>query len=318
MVMKSTVGFIVVMVICATPMAGASDAEELRYNCGEGYVEVTEGGHPVLRYDHDSTAPPEGIGAEFARGDYISALYGLHGELLTEDYPQDHAHHRAVNWSWATIRWNGEERDLFAVRGIWARPVGEPRVNRTGGAVEIVADSVWQWDDATPVVSETVTIRVWPREDQGRAVDIDLRLAATVEGLEFCGRLEAGYSGFNVRMAPAPGQAIVFHTDPADASPRRAWADYSAEFDGGNGRSGLTLLQCAGNPGYPQEWREYPQLNFFQPIYPGGQLIPMAKDAPVRLRYRLWIHRGGADEAALTAAWDAYGPQNTREGVKTP
>jgi hypothetical protein len=53
-------------------------------------------------------------------------------------------------------------------------------------------------------------------------------------------------------------------------------------------------------------------LNFFQPLYPGGKLIPMPKDAPVLLRYRLWIHRGGADEKVLTNQWDAYNGGTTK------
>jgi hypothetical protein len=273
---------------------------------GDGYVDVSESGVPILRYNHGVTAVPEGVGAEFARGDYVSRLYGLDGQLLTEDFPKDHPHHRAVNWSWATIKWNGEMRDLFAVSGIWARPVGKPEVANVAGSALIDAKSVWKWDDKTPVVAESVSIRVFPRTDRGRVIDFDIQLTALVEGLEFCGRLDAGYSGFNVRMAPAQGQEIVFHTDPVEAEPRRAWADYSAEFSGGEGRSGLAILQKADNAFYPNEWREYPGLNFFQPVYPGGTLIPMPKDIPIRLRYRLWIHRGGADDKALAAQWDIY------------
>jgi hypothetical protein len=273
---------------------------------GEGFVEVSEGGVPILRYNHGVTAVPKGTGEEFARGDYVSALYGLKGELLTEDYPKDHPHHRAVNWSWATVRWKGEERDLFAVRGIWSRPVDKPQVDTDEGSCVITAASVWKWDDKTPVVAEAMRIRVHPRNDQGRAIDFDIKLAALVEGLEFCGRLEAGYSGFNIRMAPAEGQKIVFHTDPAEAQPRRAWADYSAEFSGAKGRTGLAILQPVDNPQYPQEWREYPQLNFFQPLYPGGKLNPMPKGQPVNLRYRLWVHPGGAEEKVLAEQWDLY------------
>lgn len=273
---------------------------------GDGWVAVSEDNVPVLRYSHTATAVPEGIGPELARGDYVSALYGLDGELLTDDYPKDHPHHRAVNWSWATVRWNGEDRDLFAVRGILARPVGKPQVASSDESVAITAVSEWKWDDKTPVVAESVTIRVFPQEASGRAVNFDISLTALVDGLAFCGRLEAGYSGFNIRMAPAPGKEIVFHTDTENSQPKRAWADYSAAFSGGKGRSGLAILQYADNPGYPQEWREYPQLHFFQPIYPGGAPIPLSKNAPARLRYRLWIHRGGADEPALTKQWDAY------------
>lgn len=281
-------------------------AAPLEYVEGNGYVDVAEGGSPILRYSHDATVVPEGTAPELARGDYVSLLYCLDGELLTDDYPKDHPHHRGVNWSWATVKWNGEERDLFAVRGIWARPVGKPRVTCTAEAAQVSAESLWKWDDKTPVVAETVNITVFPRNDSGRAVDFELTLSACVDGLEFCGRLEAGYSGFTVRMAPAPGQILVFHTDPADSQPVRAWADYSAEFPGGQGRSGLAILQYAGNASFPHEWRKYDELNFFQPIYPGGTLIPMTKDTPVRLRYRIWIHPGGADEKILRDQWDLY------------
>ncbi len=297
------------MLLNASPQVAAaepSSASSIRCVEGDGFVDVSEGGVPILRYSHGVTTVPKDTGAEFARGDYVSALYGLKGELLTEDYPKDHPHHRAVNWSWATVQWNGDVRDLFAVRGIWARPVGKPRVDNTAGLAEITAESVWKWDDKTPVVAESVSVRVFPQTDAGRAIDFDIKLTALVEGLEFCGRLEAGYSGFNIRMAPAQGQKIVFQSDPAEAQPRRAWADYSAEFSGAKGRTGLAILQPADNPQYPQEWREYPQLNFFQPLYPGGKLIPMPKAAPVGLRYRLWIHDGGADEKALAAQWDLY------------
>lgn len=298
--------------VAALLLTGSAFAASLEYAATDAYVDVSEGGVPVLRYNHRSTAVPEGIGPELARGDYVSALYGLDGELLTDDYPKDHPHHRAVNWSWATIRWNGEDRDLFAVRGILARPVGKPRVTSTDGSLVITAESQWKWDDETPVVAEAVTIRIFPQEESGRAVDFDITLNALVDGLEFCGRLEAGYSGFNIRMAPAPGQEIVFHSDAADMQPRRAWADYSSAFSGSTGRSGLAILQHAANPGYPQEWRQYPELNFFQPIYPGGTPIPLSKSEPVRLRYRLWIHRGGAHKTKMDEQWDAYNNTSSR------
>jgi hypothetical protein len=271
-----------------------------------GHVDLSENGVPILRYDPGVTVVPEGIGPEYARGDYVSRLYGLDGELLTEDYPTDHSHHRAVNWSWATIRWNGEMRDLFAVRGIWARPDGKPEVRADAVSTSIEAKSVWKWDDTTPVVGESVTIRVFPRTNQGRVIDFEINLTALVEDLEFCGRLEAGYSGFNVRMAKGQGQQIVLHDDQPEANPRRSWADYSAEFPAGKGRSGLAILQSESNPLYPSEWRKYPELNFFQPAYPGGKLIPMLKDKTITLRYRLWIHHGAAGEQTLADQWDTY------------
>jgi len=113
--------------------------------------------------------------------------------------------------------------------------------------VSIAAESVWKWDDKTPVVRESVSIRVFPRTEKGRTIDFDIKLAALVEGLEFCGgwRLDTAVSTFAWRRHR--GRKIAFHSDPVEAEPRRAWADYSAEFPGGKGRSGLAILQNADN-----------------------------------------------------------------------
>lgn len=303
--------FVAVAVAAADegPAQAGPPGVTVRYDKAGEYADVSEGGMPVLRYTHGSTPLPEGISTEESRhGDYISRLYGLDGELLTEDYPKDHPHHRAVNWSWATIRWNGETRDLFWGKGIWARPVGMIRAESGPETGIIEAGSVWKWDDAVTIVEERVIISVHREQTDGRAIDIEVFLTPIVEGLEFCGRLEAGYSGFNVRMAPADEQQIRLFTDPPGASPRRAWADYSAAFPGGRGRSGLAILQRVGNKGYPHPWREYPSLNFFQPIYPGGALIPMPKVRSIALRYRLWVHRGAPSEEDMAALWDACNP----------
>jgi hypothetical protein len=249
---------------------------------------------------------PQGIDPALQRGDYIHPLYGLNGEVLTADYPADHPHHRGINWAWATIQWNGETRDAFAVRGIWARPVGEPSLK--GGAESAVIEAVqrWMWDDKTGIVEEHVRIRAFRQTAGMRIVDFEIRLSPIVDGIEFCGRLDAGYSGFNVRMAPGKAQQILLHNDPVEANPLKSFADYSAEFSGASGRSGLAILQDRLNPLYPGEWKKYPELNFFQPAYPGGKLVPMTKGQAITLHYRLCVHAGALDEPALARLWDDY------------
>ncbi len=289
---------------------GASGAEaglRVEHNAAEQQVDVFDGAQPVLRFNHGSTAKPAGLAEdESAHGNYVSRLYGPNGELLTEDYPEDHPHHRAVYWAWATVEWRGETRDLFWGKGLWARPVEMKRAVVEEGAAVLEMTSVWKWDDQEPIVDEAVRIDVGPWQDGGRVIDFDISLTPIVEGLRYCGRLEAGYSGFVVRMAPGEGQEIGFHIGPAEAAPRRAWADYSAEFSGGAGRAGVAIVQHAGNPGYPHEWREYPTLNYFQPIFPGGELVPMPKGETAKLRYRLYVHAGKVGEAALARQWDLF------------
>lgn len=307
---RETRGLVVAILASVLTLSAAAEMK-VRYDGAKGFVEVSENGSLVLRYNHGTTDVPAGIGPEYARGDYIHPLYGLSGETLTDDYPKDHAHHRGVNWAWATLEWRGEMRDMFAVRGAWARPV-DCQARIENGAAIIEEESVWKWDDKEPIANERVRICVQPATDAGRFIDFDIALHAVVDGLRFCGRIEEGYSGFNARMAPAKGQQIRLHVDPADAKPRRAWADYSAAFSGANGTAGLSILQSANNPLYPSEWRQYPSLNFFQPAFPGGAPINLPKDPPIVLHYRLWIHRDAPDEETLARQWDAYNAETAR------
>jgi len=260
------------------------------------WVDVFEDGVPVLRYNHGSVERPKGIGvSESEHGNYISRLYGPGGALITEDYPKDHPHHRAVNWSWATIQWKGKTRDMFWGKGAWARPVRMARAESGPGGAVIEAESVWKWDDEIPIVNERVLICVHPSKGAGTVIDFELHFTPVVEGLAFCGRLDEGYSGFNLRMAPGRGQAT-----------RRAWADYSAIFPRGVGRAGVAVVQHADNPGYPHEWRKYDALNFFQPVFPGGKPVPLPQDETVDLKYRLWVHFAGPSHEQMNALWDDY------------
>jgi len=290
----------------ALSAAGTSVTQVVAHHDRERQVvRVTQGDRPVLQYNHGATIPPEGIDKKYARGDYVHPLYGLDGEVLTDDYPRDHPHHRALNWSWATILWKEEMRDAFAVRGAWHRPVRLIRAESGPVAAVVEAESRWMWDDKTPIVQEHVVIRAFREANRARCVDFEIRLTALVEGLQFCGRKSRGYSGFNLRMVPADARQIRLHNDPPAAIMRRSWADYLAEFKGGKGRSGVAIIQYETNPAYPNNWIKYDALNFFQPSYPGGEPIPMPKDETTVLKYRVLIHAGALTDRQLSDVWTA-------------
>ncbi len=268
-------------------------------------VMVTEGGKPVLRYNQGTTAVPEGIDPAFARGDYIHPLWGPEGEVLTDDYPEDHPHHRGINWSWATIRWNGETRDAFAVRGVRAQPADRPTLANGPVFATIRAENTWRWDGGPAIMAETVTMRVYRKTGTTRYIDIDIQLTPLVDGLEVGGRIHRGYSGFNLRMAPGTEQETRLRREQG-VDGGYGWGDYSALFTGQNHRTGLTVLENAANPGYPNEWRQYPTLNFFQPAWPGGTPVALTRGRSVILRHRLWLHEGRVTGDLLKALRASY------------
>src|SRR5688500_13379652 len=67
-----------------------------------------EGGKPVLVYNHGLIARPEAPGTR-ARACYVHPVYGLDGEVITDDFPKDHLYHRGMYWAWPHIKIGDEE-----------------------------------------------------------------------------------------------------------------------------------------------------------------------------------------------------------------
>ena len=60
---------------------------------GDGRTLLLEDGRPVLVYNHGDQLV-EGAAPDRTRSCYVHPLYGPHGEILTDDFPADHLHHR--------------------------------------------------------------------------------------------------------------------------------------------------------------------------------------------------------------------------------
>src|SRR5262245_29907912 len=72
-----------------------------------------EGEQPVLVYNHGLITKPDTPGAR-GRSSYIHPVYGLNGEILTDDFPKDHLYHRGLFWAWPHIKIGEREYDLWS------------------------------------------------------------------------------------------------------------------------------------------------------------------------------------------------------------
>jgi hypothetical protein len=283
---------------------------------GEQLHIATPDGKTVLSYWYGKPA----TGQRYPLTDFIHPLVGLDGETLTDRSPKDHPHHRGIFWAWVRHERNGkslgtwwmpntinaEERDLafgdgpvfshFSARHEW--------VYRAKGAEETM-----------PFVSEQVVCRTFEATPHGRAIDVDLTLTAIVDGIRMGGTtdLNKGYGGFTFRYGPATGAQIVADGKPIpkDLNHLRArWADWTGRFKppgGGNAdrRSGAAIFVAPDHPDAPPEWitRLYGVLNV---SYPGLNMIDLPKGKPLRLHYRLWVHRGDTGEGQVDEQYRAY------------
>jgi hypothetical protein len=84
---------------------GAATLNPIKITESDQGFSITDGEKQVLFYQRKHKS----IDGKYTRANYIHPLYGLDGEILTEDFPADHPHHRGVFWAWHQV-WLGDKK----------------------------------------------------------------------------------------------------------------------------------------------------------------------------------------------------------------
>ena len=243
------------------------------------------------------------------RSDYIHPLYGLNGEILTNDWPDGgHPHHRGVFFGWPEVEYGSDRGDIYALQRVFARPTGNIKCTNGRDFAVIEAENRWIWEDKEAIVHEITTIQAYRASGGKRLINLSVALLALKDSVTIATRFTDSYGGLNVRMATPQHQDITYHTDVATASPQRCWADFNGVFEGNATSSGLTIFQHKDNPEYPGEWIKYPELSWIQPTFPTPNTrYLLRKDKPLVLCFRLIVHQGvKPDDGILSKQWDDY------------
>jgi hypothetical protein len=285
----------------------------------EGFL-ITDRGSKVLFYQRR----PKSLEGKYTRANYIHPLHGLDGEVLTEDFPADHRHHRGIFWAWHQLyvgdrrlgdSWSLEDFicDVCDVR------VVTPDKDSRGLQIEAYWKSPLFTDSEgrqKPFVKESTTILVHRAEGDIRKVDFAIRLLALEDGFRIGGsEKDKAYGGFSTRIRLPDGMQFV-GTDgpvepeltPVEGGP---WLDFSGPLGEKNKISGLAILCHKSNPGYPQLWILRRERAMQNPIWPGRHPVPLSCEKPLTLRYRLIIHRGDASHMNLDELQAEYNEEGS-------
>jgi hypothetical protein len=291
--------------LASVSAAGKEPSSAFRFDEDAGALTLYEGDRPVLAYNF-GIQKKAGVPDDRARSCYIHPLYGLDGEVLTDDFPADHYHHRGLFWAWPHVRIGSEEYDLWMLRGI--RHQFERWTERTSGptTATLVCKNGWYVQERK-VLEENLRLVIHQATAAGRRIDIDLRLTATAQPVTLWGAAGKSYGGLSLRFAPRRDTAITTATglQPTDLDlTRLSWADLSGRFSATDARSGVALFVAPDHPDYPPTWvtRHY---GFMGVGWPGEAPFTLPPGKTTTLRYALWIHRGAADVSALKAVRQA-------------
>ncbi len=282
------------------PSPSASAANPINIvETDQGFA-VTEGQNQVMFYQRQHKS----LNAKYSRANYIHPLYGLDGEILTEDFPTDHLHHRGVFWAWHQA-YVGDKKlgDSWAIDNffwdIYNVKVLTPDSQSRALQVEVYWKSAL-WTDTTgsqkPFVKETTIIRVHRAQDDIRKVDFQISLLALEDGVRIGGSEdEKGYGGFTTRIPLPDGLSFIGTDGPVEPQNLSVeggpWLDFSGRFRDDGKTSGIAILCHKSLPGYPQRWILRRKGSAQNPVFPGREAVALSRDKPLVLRYRLIIHR---------------------------
>lgn len=266
-----------------------------------------ENDKPVLVYNHGLIARPDIAGSR-ARACYLHPVFGLDGEVLTDDFPQDHRYHRGMYWAWPHIKIGDKEYDLWSVRAdlrqTFVRWVTK-EASTTGAKLSV--ENGWFAGDKQ-LVREQVRLVVHPADAEPRAIDVELSWTPLEQPMTLSGAEGKSYGGFNFRFAPRTKTIITTaqgRTSDDLLVTRLPWADFSADFSGPGKLSGAAIFVHPQHRDYPPTWmtRHYGLLSVGWPgiepqTFPVGQTITC--------RYRIWIHRGSPAAAEIQQVYEQY------------
>lgn len=300
----------------APVLVGASGDFSFRELEG-GRLELREGDQPVLVYNHGVQLPPD-VPADRARSSYVHPLYGLDGEVLTDDFPRDHYHHRGVFWAWPHVTVDGREYDLWAIKGLRHRFLGWLEKTAEPNRAMLAVTNGW-FIGERKVMAERVKLTVHPARADTRAIDLDFTWTPVGSAVTLRGAPGKSYGGLTLRVAPGTNTVITVPTGVTRRDltvTRLPWADLTRTWTAGGRTSGVALFVAPDHPDFPPEWltRHYGALCIG---WPGVQAQTFPSGQPIHCRYRLWIHRGQVDKERLQSAWDSLAEDRSRGWIRT-
>lgn len=266
-------------------------AQQLRWNLNDEGCQLLEDGQPRLFYQ---TATKSENG-QYPRANYIHPLYGFDGEVITEDFPADHLHHRGVFWTWHQLYVDGKRvADPWISEGIeWKVTQVNPKVSGDNEA-ELQAVIIWKSDDRD-IVEERLHVSYERVDPELYKLTFDIQLKPLVANVQLGGSEDAkGYGGFSPRVKL--GETVGFYDRNGKVTPQELpvnggpWINITRE---NTEDPGIVIFgEPEKLPSY-QGWILRSKDSMQNMAFPGKNPITLPDKEPyLSFRNQLLVHQG--------------------------
>lgn len=251
---------------------------------------ILDGEDTVAVYRIMPRSRPDG---SYARAHYLHPVYAPDGNLLTEDFPADHLHHRGIFWAWHQV-YAGDRRagDGWECRNFFWE-VENVRTERRGRQLLLYAEVTWrsrleEKGELIALAQEQVRIRFHPVRSGHRRIDFRIHLRPLIKDLSIGGSEDAkGYGGFSWRL-PLPAD-VAFYAGNRPLAPIETGLDAGRQLRiTGTFAEGFRQLRIEQRrqPSGPYPWILRKQGSMQNVAFPGRK--PMrVPSAGLRLAYRI-------------------------------
>ena len=235
---------------------------------------------------------------EYPRANYVHPLYGLNGEVLTEDFPDDHLHHHGIFWSWHQLYAEGKRvADPWLSENIsWE--VGRTKTQVKKGVATLDAEIFWiEQTDGKAVIKEDLTILFERLDKDAYTLLFDIKLTALVDSVAIGGSEDKkGYGGFSARLALP--EDVEFNSNEGVVKAQNlplksgSWINVTGTFDPTRNRSsGIVIMgETEQLPSY-QGWILRNKKSMQNMAFPGRVPIPIPKGESLEFRNQILVHR---------------------------
>lgn len=264
-----------------------------------GYL-VTESQKNVLFYQ----TAPKALNGEYKRSNYIHPLYGIDNDTLTEDFPDDHPHHRGIFWTWHQ-QWIGDQRigDAWVTEDIeWkfeqfsSSFLDQDILNINASFVWLSPNYVNQSDKQVPFVKDSSSIFIHPLDNNTRVLDFEIFIIPLVDSFYLGGSEDAkGYGGFSARIKLP--EDIRFHSDSSEIEPIRLALEagnsmiFKGTFNKKKATNSIKIVASSDNPEPNNKWILRKTRSMQNAVWPGREKVHLSKYDTLRLKYSVEISK---------------------------
>ena len=289
--MRNQKWIVAVLFIVLTGVTVEAQTFTLDRNRDAGRLTLLEKGQPVFSFNYKPQLK-KGVDEKYRRAGYFHPIYDLDGEPITDDFPDDHYHHRGMWLSWPWMKYQGQKMQLWHPSPLKHEFDQLVDRNLTQNKARVILRNKWVVD-GTAIGREQWMVTVYRRSKNMRVMDVHITAGAIEHPIQVRGKQNAnkGYGGLTVRAHPSlKGAKLLTDKGPRNNDATNVkfnWADISTN------ERGIAVLVHPSNPNSPQPWLlRNSYAGILNPEWPGLEKQTLKPGKPVKLKYRMIIHKG--------------------------